>query len=163
VLGHVIGNARLLEGPPPDGVAEAGAQRDDQLQGAGDAEQHADAPAGGRLGPPAPSRGGGGPGGGGRAGPPGGGGGGARGGGGGGGDGEGGGGERGRVEEAAAGGVDAVRRLRVRVEVVGGTPVGRRHLGDGVDAVGDVGPEGRQAVGAREQTADADDRQGVGL
>ena len=38
------------------------------------------------------------------------------------------------VEEAAAAGVGPVGRLRVGVEVVLGPPVGRRHLGDRIDA-----------------------------
>ena len=63
------------------------------------------------------------------------------------------------VEEPAAAGVGHVRPLRVGVEVVVRVPVRRRHVGDAVDAVLDVGPEEPRPGRLREQAADADDRQ----
>jgi hypothetical protein len=56
-------------------------------------------------------------------------------------------------------GIDPVGRLGIGVEIVLGTPVARRHLGDGVDAVLDVGPEGLGIVGFRKEAAETDDRQ----
>ena len=36
------GDAGFVQGVPPDGMAQTGTQRDDQLQGAGDAQDDAD-------------------------------------------------------------------------------------------------------------------------
>ena len=47
----VVGDARLLQGRAPDRMAEPGAERDDQFQRAGDAEDDADAVAVERRGP----------------------------------------------------------------------------------------------------------------
>ena len=68
--------------------------------------------------------------------------------------------ERDGVEEAAARRVDTIGCLGVGVEVVGGVPVGRRHVADGVVAVDDARPEGAEVRRAGEQASGADDGQG---
>ena len=146
-LGGVVGDAGGLQARLPDRVAEPGAQGDDQLERAGDAEDHADAvalePAGagaavavagvlqrpardqqaeelGRVGRLEVV----------------------------GGDPELQRGEVDRREEPAPAGVGPVGRLGVGVEVVLDPPVRRRHVGDRVEPVADVGPEARQALPA---------------
>ncbi len=144
-----------LQGAPPDRVAEAGAQRDDELLRAGHAQDDADAvavegaavvgavagvfqgPAGdqqaeelGGVGRVEVGRR----------------------------DAELQGGEVDRVEEASATGVGAVGGLGVGVEVVLGAPVRRRDVGDRVAAVADVGPVARQVPRLGEQAAHPDDR-----
>ena len=48
------------------------------------------------------------------------------------------------IEEAAARGVDAIGGFGVGVEIVGGVPVGGRHLADGVEAVDDADQKARK-------------------
>jgi hypothetical protein len=54
VLGLRLGHAGRLQRPPPDRVAEPRAERDDQLQGARDAQDHAHPVAVQGLGRPGP-------------------------------------------------------------------------------------------------------------
>ena len=152
VVGHVVGHAGLFQSLPPAGVAEAGAEGDHELQGAGDPEDDAGpAPvvvalravaripqglAGGHepqeLGGVDRLQGGRG-------------------------DVVLQGVERDRREEAAALPVGHVRGLLIGSEVVVGVPVGGGDAGDGVDPLPDIAPECRGVVGPRKEAADADD------
>ena len=64
-----------------------------------------------------------------------------------------------RGEKAAALAVGHVRGFRILVEVVCNAPVGCRDLGDGIDPFADIGPVGRSVVGLGKEAADADDGQ----
>ena len=62
-----------------------------------------------------------------------------------------------RQDEAAAPGVSAVRALGVLVVIIFGQPVGGGHFGDSVDAGLNVGPEPARVFGFRKKTAYAHD------
>ena len=154
---HVVSRGRVhtcvVQRPAPDGMAEARAQRDHQLEGAGHAEHDADPllvevglvgrvarvpqcflrhPQAQQLrrvrGLHIPRR-----------------------------DAELEGVEVDGIEEATAAAVGLVRGARVLVEVVLGLPVRRRGVADAVASVPDVLPVGRQVYGLREHATDADD------
>ena len=72
-------------------------------------------------------------------------------------DAEGGGFERHRVEEAATGGVSAIRRFWIFVEIVFWPPMRRRDISNGIDSIQNIRPIALQIAGFGKHASHADD------